>query len=93
MREGKIAAGHSPAYGFRFNDTRNGYEVDEENIVVVKRIFRMIGAEGVSLRGVVAALNREKVKLPASKNNKSGQWGVTFVRDCIIKDDILTTHL
>ena len=74
VREGKIVAGHSPAYGFRYNNARDGYEVDEESMAVVKRIFRIIGAEGMSLRGVVNALNRDKVKLPASNNNKSGRW-------------------
>jgi hypothetical protein len=52
----------------------------------------MIGAEDVSLRGVVSALNQEGVKLPASTNNKSGRWGVTFVRDHIVKDDLYKPH-
>ncbi len=92
VREGKIVAGPAPAYGFRFNDARDGYEVDEEAMAVVGRVFRMIGAEGVSLRGVVAALNREGAKLPTSTNNRSGRWGVTFVRDCIVKDDLYKPH-
>src|ERR671933_244791 len=28
-REGKVVAGHTPNYGFRFNSARDGYEVDE----------------------------------------------------------------
>jgi site-specific DNA recombinase len=27
-REGKVVAGHTPNYGFRFNESRDGYEVD-----------------------------------------------------------------
>jgi site-specific DNA recombinase len=92
VREGKIVAGPAPAYGFRFNAARDGYEVDEGTMAVVSRIFRMIGAEGVSLRGVVTALNQEDVKLPASTNNKSGRWGVTFVRDHIVKEDLYMPH-
>src|SRR5687768_6838265 len=33
-REGKVVAGHTPNYGFRFNEGRNGYEVDEKMAVV-----------------------------------------------------------
>ncbi len=92
VREGKIVAGPAPAYGFRFNDARDGYEVDAEQMAVVGRIFRMIGAEAVSLRGVVSTLNSEGVTLPASTNNRSGRWGVTFVRDHIVKDDLYKPH-
>ena len=92
VREGKIVAGPAPAYGFRFNSTRDGYEVDEQAMAVVGRIFRMVGAEGMSLRGVVMALNRERIELPASTSNRSGRWGVTFVRDHIVKDDLYKPH-
>jgi site-specific DNA recombinase len=92
VREGKIVAGPAPAYGFRFNDARDGYEADEKAMKVVGRIFRMIGADGVSLRGVVTTLNHEGVKLPASTSNRSGSWGVTFVRDHIVKDDLYKPH-
>jgi site-specific DNA recombinase len=92
VREGKIVAGPAPAYGFRFNAARDGYKVDQESMAVVRRIFRMIGADGTSLRSVVTALNREGVKLPASTSNKSGRWGMTFVRDHIVKDDLYKPH-
>jgi site-specific DNA recombinase len=92
VREGKIVAGPAPSYGFRFNAARDGYEVDDEAMVVVSRIFRMVGAEGASLRGVVTALNSDGVKRPASTSNKSGRWGVTFVRDHIVKDDLYKPH-
>jgi site-specific DNA recombinase len=92
VREGKIVAGPAPAYGFAFNATRDGYHVDEDAMSLVARIFRMIGTAGVSLRGVVETFNREGVKLPASTNNRSGRWGVTFVRDHIIKNDLYKPH-
>jgi len=92
VREGKIVAGPAPAYGFRFNAARDGYEVDDEAMEVVGRIFRMVGAEGASLRGVITAFNNEDVKLPASTNNRSGRWGATFVRDHIVKEDIYKPH-
>ncbi len=92
VREGKIVAGPAPAYGFRFNQSRDGYEVDEEAMAVVGRIFRMVAADGRSLRGVVNTLNREDARLPLSTSNKSRRWGVTFVRDHIIKDDLYKPH-
>src|SRR5687767_7525083 len=92
VREGKIVAGPAPAYGFRFNGARDGYEADEQQMAVVGRIFRRVGAEGMSLRGAVSALNSEGAKLPVSTSNKSGRWGVTFVRDHIIKDDLYKPH-
>jgi site-specific DNA recombinase len=48
-REGKIVAGRSPRYGFKFNATRDAYEVDDEKMVVVRRIFREV-ADGATLR-------------------------------------------
>src|SRR5215208_1308082 len=37
-REGKVVATRSPRYGFKLNATRDGYEVDEEKMAVVRRI-------------------------------------------------------
>jgi site-specific DNA recombinase len=50
-REGKVIAIHTPNDGFKYNATRDGYEVDEERMEVVRRIVRMIGAEGARERG------------------------------------------
>src|ERR687883_1311837 len=58
-REGKIVAGHTPTYGFKYNDTRDGYVVDEEKVHVVRRIFRMVGMEGSALHSVKCTLERE----------------------------------
>src|ERR687895_2933640 len=43
-REGKIIAGSSLNYGFRLNSARDGYEIDEEKMRVVQRIFSLIGS-------------------------------------------------
>jgi hypothetical protein len=37
-------------------------------------------------------LNRAGVKLPASTSNRSWRWGVTLVRDHIIKNDLYKPH-
>src|SRR5215217_6114479 len=48
-REGKVIATMKPPYGFRYNEARDGYEVDEEKMAVVRRVFRMVGAEGAGI--------------------------------------------
>jgi site-specific DNA recombinase len=45
-REGKVVATHTPNYGFEYNEARDNYVLNEERMRVVRRIFRMVGAEG-----------------------------------------------
>jgi site-specific DNA recombinase len=63
-REGKVVAGHTPNYGFRYNASRDGYEVDEEKMAVVRRIFRMVAVEGKTTHSVARTLEREGVPNP-----------------------------
>ena len=51
-REGKIVAGRAPNYGFKYNETHDGYVVDEEQMQVMKRVFRMLAVEGQPLNAV-----------------------------------------
>src|SRR5215216_2748034 len=44
VREGKVIATHAPRYGFKASATRDAYEINEEKMQVVRRIFRMVGA-------------------------------------------------
>jgi site-specific DNA recombinase len=59
---------------------------------IVKRIFHMVGVEGTSIKGVANTLNREGVKPPVAPWSKSGRWGTTAIRDCIIMDDAYRPH-
>src|SRR5215211_7440638 len=63
-REGKVVAGHTPNYGFRYNAARDGYEVDEEEMAVVHRIFRMVAVEGKTTHSVAKTLEREGIPNP-----------------------------
>src|SRR5918911_1530357 len=54
-REGKVVAGPRPNYGFRFNENRDGYLVDEAKITVIRRIFCMVGVEGLTLNAARCA--------------------------------------
>jgi site-specific DNA recombinase len=86
-REGKIIAGTSVNYGFRLNTARDGYEIDEDKMRVVKRIFYMAGVEGRSLRGILKALAAEGVWTPTGKN----VWSTTIIRN-FIGDDVYKPH-
>ena len=65
--EGKVIAGPSPDYGFRYNENRDGYVVDEERMALIRRIFRMIGVEGATLNAVRRALAKEGVPAPSGR--------------------------
>jgi site-specific DNA recombinase len=80
-KEGKVVAGHRTRYGFEFNPARDTYEVNEEKMRVVRRIFAMV-AEGTSLRAIKLALDREGVLTP--KDARS--WDRSFFRTCVLED-------
>jgi site-specific DNA recombinase len=84
-REGKVIAGRQADYGFRYNAARDGYEVHEHEITVVRRIFRMIG-EGSSVNGTRAALEADRIPPP-----RGMRWQRNFVRECIF-DDVYKPH-
>jgi site-specific DNA recombinase len=86
-REGKVIATKRPHYGFRYNSARDGYEVDEETMAVVKRIFRMVGTKGVAIRGVKRIFEREGLPTPEGKY----RWGQFFIREAI-RDDAYRPH-
>jgi len=85
-REGRIIGGHTPGYGFCYNANRDGYEVEPQNMAVVRRIFEMVGAGGESIYGVCRTLEREGI--PSPKGNRV--WPKPTVKD-IIRDDTYRT--
>jgi site-specific DNA recombinase len=87
VREGKIWAGRRPKYGFKLNATRDGYEVDEEDMRVVRRIFEMVGIDRLGLHAVRRALEREGEKSPDGKP----RWD-TPVISRLIRNDVYMPH-
>ena len=85
-REGKVMAGRSPRYGFEINASRDGYEVDEEKMGVVRRIFREV-AEGATLRAIKLKLEGEGVPTPRGAKF----WDRSFFRNCVL-DDVYRPH-
>ncbi len=86
-REGKVIAGTRPNYGFRYNDARDNYVVDEESMRIIARIFRMIGAEGQTMHAVKRAFEREGVRPPLGGK----YWSPKHIRECI-RDDVYRPH-
>ena len=79
-RSGKIVGGHPVNYGFRMNAERDGYEVDEERMPVVRRLFALI-AEGQALTAVARQLDAEGLPGP-----KGGRWNTKAVRAFVLED-------
>jgi len=81
-REGKIICGHTPGYGFRYNEPRDGYEVEPRNMAVVGRIFELIGGGGESLYGTARALERAGV--PSPSGNRT--WAKPTIKGVVLDD-------
>jgi site-specific DNA recombinase len=86
-REGKIVAGPRPNFGFRFNEERDGYLIDEEKMAIIRQIFRMVGLEGMALNRVRHTLEREGIRTSSGCRN----WSRTYLRKCI-NDDVYLSH-
>ena len=86
-REGKVMAGPRVKYGFKLNATRDGLLVDEKKMHNVRRIFRMVGAEGLSLNAVFRAFERERIPTPGGGKH----WDRAFFR-IVILDEVYKPH-
>jgi site-specific DNA recombinase len=80
-REGKIIAGHTAPYGFRYNAERDNLIVNPERMRVVRRIFSEL-AEGGSVFGVSQTLMREGVPAPAGGKN----WNHNAIWRIVLSD-------
>jgi len=81
-REGKIIVTDRPNYGFHYNEAGDAYVVDEKRMTTVRRIFRMIGTEGVLIHSVKKVLEREGIPAP-----RGGQyWDKKLIREIILND-------
>ncbi len=86
-REGKIVPTRMPDYGFKFNAARNNYVVNDTEMTVVRRIFRMIGVEGMTMHAVKKTFERDGIPAPGG----GARWDRTFFRACIL-DDVYKPH-
>jgi len=72
-REGKVLASHAPRYGFKFNDSRDGYEINEEEMKLVRRIFYMVGVEGKPPRSIKPSLSGKASRLLKGESGGAGR--------------------
>ena len=86
-RRGGIKAGRIAKYGFKVNERRDGYLIDEETMPTAEKIIRAVAA-GESLYGVTKMLEVEGVPTP----NGSKNWNRIFVRN-LIRDDAYLPRL
>jgi hypothetical protein len=86
-REGKVVGTHRPRFGFTFNEACDGYKVDEGQMAVVRRIFRMVGVEGMTLYGVRKNLEAAGVPSPGGRK----LWHQGYLRK-ILLDDLYRPH-
>jgi site-specific DNA recombinase len=80
-RGGEVIAGRTPNYGFRYNERRNGYVLDEERMPLVRRAFQMIGAEGRTAYAVLRWLEGADPRGPTGKG-----WNAPFLRKMVFND-------
>jgi site-specific DNA recombinase len=81
-KQGKLVASPQSDYGFRYNEARDGYEVDELRMALVRRVFRMVGVEGMSLNAVGKRLETEGI--PAPRGGRI--WNRPTLRKFILSD-------
>ena len=81
-RDGKVLPGRFPPYGFEYMSDIGNYRVDEGRMKVVRRIFRMVGAEGQAVRAVKRTLDSEGV--PTTKGGRN--WHHRTLTDIIGND-------
>ncbi len=80
-RGGEIIAGRTPNYGFRYNERRNGYLIDEDKMALVRRVFEMIGEEGATSYAVVKWLESVDPHGPTGKG-----WNLPYIRNMVFND-------
>src|SRR5918995_2474623 len=78
-RKGEVVAGVVP-FGYRFTSDRKNFEVEEQEAVVVRKVFAL-AASGVGLNGVKSALQAEGVPTPRGFRGAKGTGdGATWSR-------------
>ena len=81
-REGKIVASAGAAFGFDFNEARDGYVVNPAEMAVVRRIFQMAGVERTTIYAIRRHLEGAGLRTPSGK----ADWDSSFVRGVLIND-------
>jgi len=90
-RKGKLVRNSRAHYGFEYNETGECYVVNEEEMAVVRRIFRLVSS-GSSLHSVKRSLEVDDVPPPGNGDKVRGRyWHSTFLRK-VVRADIYKPH-
>ncbi len=81
LRQGKLVAGYSPGYGYRYNAARDALVVDEEQMRTVRRIFEMV-TRGESFYAIIKTFEHEGVRSPRGRD----RWNRQTLRHLILND-------
>ncbi len=78
-RQGKVVAGPRPNFGFKYNASRDNYVVDEEQMRIIKRIFREVG-----VRDEPCTPSRRHSTGKVCRPRRGGRfWSLKYIRDRI----------
>jgi len=86
VQEGKIVATRA-AFGFDYNASRDGYVVNEEQMEVVRLVFRMAGVEKTTTYAIKKRLEDMGLRTPTGKT----VWDRAFVRG-LLSNDLYRPH-
>ena len=85
-RTGKLPSGARVSWGFRLNEDKSNFEVDEETMRHVRHVFQAVGVHGRSLTSVKDEFEHEGVRTPGG----SRWWACSTVRRVIQNEVYLT---
>jgi len=80
-REGKIVATMKPPYGFSYNSARDGLVVNEQEMAVVEKVFRL-AADGLGTSAIQSRLYHENISSPKGKRG----WQKSFIKRLVMSD-------
>jgi site-specific DNA recombinase len=81
VTEGKLVRGPRAPYGFAYDEHGEALAASEPEMGTVRAIFRMVGAEGGTLGGIVKSLEGEGVPSPTG-----GNWHRPTLRYVILNE-------
>src|SRR5215218_9139642 len=90
-RKGKLVRSSRAHYGFEYDETGERYVVNEEEMAVVRRIFRLVSS-GSSLYGVKRSLELDDVPPPGNGHKAGGRFWYTNFLQTVVKDDVYKPH-
>jgi DNA invertase Pin-like site-specific DNA recombinase len=86
-RRGQILPTKTPKFGFKYDENRTNYVPNEPEMALIRRIFRLVGAEKKPLWAVKKAFEREGVASPAGNRH----WDPSFIKK-VVTDDVYFPH-